>query len=78
MRSVLYGFTITLFICLSLIGVYYAIQKDYFRNTYFFIRSFLNSNNSRPHVPFARTHNNFSFNKLEDEQGIIQNETMMI
>lgn len=72
-RFLIYAFTITLSICLVSIGIYYSIQKGYLQKL-------------RQNIPFlnrTRTASNsnrdmsFSFNKLEDEQSIVQNDFTM-
>ena len=77
LRRVIYGFSITLLICLIAIGAYYTLLKDYWLTTYirnFFSRFSFRSDGSSTNrsVHFIRT--NFNFNKLDDEQSITQNE----
>ncbi len=71
-RTIIYAFTITLLICLGAIGVYYAIQKEFFKDMpcLRFLRS--HSSDVTRNMPFMNA--NFSFNKLDDEQIITQNE----
>ena len=69
MLSVVYGFTFALCLCLLVVVVYMGIQRDVFRRAYDML-----TGRRTHHVPLARHHANFSFNKLEDEQGIIQTE----
>jgi hypothetical protein len=71
-RTIIYAFTITLLICLGAIGVYYAIQKDIFKDVpcLRFLRG--HSTDVTRNMPFMNA--NFSFNKLDDEQIITQNE----
>ena len=83
LRHVIYGFTLTLLVCLLVIGVYYSIQKGFWKqaNVANFVSrfNFRNSHSgggggSPGHrgMQFIRT--NFNFNKLDDEQSITQNE----
>jgi len=71
-RTIIYAFTITMLVCLVAIGFYYAIQKDYFKemSCLRFLRN--HSTDVTRNMPFMNA--NFSFNKLDDEQIITQNE----
>lgn len=76
-RSIIYAFTFTLAICLVSMGIYYLVQNGYFRNINMMNplskANVLGSNRTAGGAgSFFRT--NFSFNKLEDEQIITQNE----
>ena len=67
-RIVIYAFVVTITICLITIGVYYSLQKGYLNNFGRF-----NPFSSRKNISnLGRS--GFSFNKLEDEQIIVQND----
>lgn len=76
---VVYGLSVVVIICLCLVGVYLLIQKGFFdglnMNTWNRIRGFvgrdLHFSNSGP----TSTRSNMFFNKLEDEQSIVNTET---
>lgn len=72
-RTVIYGFSITLLICLLSLGTYYMIQKGYLRNVSGFIsRLRTEGSSSIRNTPIISR--GFNFNRLEDEQSITQNE----
>ena len=73
-RSIIYAFTLTMAICLLAIGIYYTLQRGCLRNVKILDRfkSGTGHSPSSGSQSFFRT--NFTFNKLEDEQVITQNE----
>lgn len=80
MQFLIYGLTVTIIICLCLIGIYYSFQRGYFDNINLNIFNRIrilggqgsSSGAGTTSGPFTRT--NLIFNKLEDEQNIVQNE----
>jgi hypothetical protein len=84
LRSIIYGFTVTMAVCLLALTGYYLYQNDHLRRIPVLNR-FFNKNgsnyspssqraggNGNGSTSFFRT--NFNFNKLDDEQIITQNE----
>ena len=67
LRIIIYCLTITLFLCLLSIGVYYTTQKGYCKRrrnvSHSWSRASSAVDRSRPIL-----HSNFSFNKLEEEE----------
>ena len=70
LRIIIYGFTITLFVCLLSIGVYFLIQKGYLKNATSTSSSSLSRNRK-----FLSA--NFSFHKLDDEKSLNHEREML-